>query len=231
VSAGLQSRSGGLRVPRAIVFDLDGTLVDSRADIAAACNHALRAFGRAELPVTTIAGFVGDGSRRLLARALGEGTSSDELDRAMAAFSRYYATHAAVHSRWMPGALELLRALAPLPLAIATNKPRDATTALLDALGATSLFARVVSGDDGALKPSPLPILLALEPTGIAATEAWVVGDGVQDICSAQAAGATSVAVLGGFTSEAVLRASGADAVIETLADLLSLMPRATPPR
>jgi 2-phosphoglycolate phosphatase len=215
-----------LRTPQAIVFDLDGTLVDSRGDIADACNYALRAFGRAELPTDTIAGFVGDGSKRLLARAFGEGTAAAELDAAFEAFSRYYASHAAVRSRWMPGAWDALSALSPMPLAIATNKPRDATMALLDALGVEERFARVVCGDDGPLKPSPEPILLALTPSGVAASDAWVVGDGTQDILAARAAGATAIAVLGGFTPEAKLRASGPDAVIESLAELLPLIAR-----
>jgi phosphoglycolate phosphatase len=128
----------------------------------------------------------------------------------------------------MPGAREAIASLAPLPLSIATNKPRSATSALLDALGATRLFARVVTGDEGPLKPDPGPILLALAPTGIAATNAWIVGDGVQDIRAAKAAGAASVAVLGGFTSEDKLRAAHPDALISTLTELAPLIARAT---
>jgi 2-phosphoglycolate phosphatase len=215
-----------LRAPRAIVFDLDGTLVDSRGDIADACNHALTAFGRAVLPEGTIAGFVGDGAKKLLARAFGEGISNEELAAAYETFSHYYASHAAVRSRWMPGAREVVLALAPMPLAIATNKPRDATTSLLRALSAESFFARVISGDDGALKPSPDPIRAALLPTGVVARDAWVVGDGVQDVLAARAAGATSIAVLGGFSSEATLSASQPDAMIDSLHDLLPLTRR-----
>jgi phosphoglycolate phosphatase len=217
-----------VRRPLAIVFDLDGTLVDSRRDIAAACNHALQAFGRAELPETRIATFVGDGARKLLLRAFGDGVADAEIDEAFATFNRYYASHAADHSRWMPGAEDLLEALAPMPLSIATNKPRAATLALLDALGATRLFARIVSGDEGPLKPSSAPILSALAPTGVAPEDAWVIGDGVQDMLAAHAAGATGVAVLGGFTDEATLRASSPDAVIETLREVRSLMARVT---
>jgi phosphoglycolate phosphatase len=210
--------------PRAIVFDLDGTLVDSRRDIAAACNHALVASGRAELPESTIAGFVGDGARVLLSRAFGVDAASETIDRALVPFNRYYATHAAVFSRWMPGAQEVLAALAHLPLAIATNKPREATMALLDALGVSSLFASIVCGGEGPLKPSPEAIVRALAPTGVSPPDAWVVGDGVQDIGAAKAAGATSVAVLGGFTAEEKLRAAAPDAVIGGLAELLPLI-------
>lgn len=213
-----------MRAPKAIVFDLDGTLVDSRADIAAACNHALVAFGRAELPVATIAGFVGDGAKKLLARAFGPEAAAAEIEQAFATFSRYYASHSADHSRWMPGAREVLGGLGSLPALLVTNKPRDATLALLDALSATALFARIVSGDDAPLKPSPEPVLLALSSTGVAPEDAWVVGDGLQDILAARAAGAMGIAVLGGFTAEDALRASGADAVLETLSELLPLV-------
>jgi phosphoglycolate phosphatase len=213
-----------LPAPRAIVFDLDGTLVDSRGDIAAACNHALVAAGRAELPVSTIASFVGDGARVLLARAFGADPASEVVNGALVPFSAFYAAHAAVHSRWMPGAQDALLALSPLPLTLATNKPREATVALLAALEATSLFASIVCGGDGPLKPSPDAIHNALAPTGVPAKDAWVVGDGVQDIGAARASGATSVAVLGGFTAEDKLRAAGPDAVIGTLAELLALV-------
>jgi phosphoglycolate phosphatase len=213
-----------LKRPLAFVFDLDGTLVDSRRDIAAACNHTLEALGRPALAEEVVASFVGDGSRTLLARALGEDSSSESLDQALAIFSRYYASHASVFSTWMPGAEEALRTLTPLPLTVATNKPREATLALLEALGMTRLFVAIVTGGDGPLKPGPEAILQALKPTGVAPADAWVVGDGVQDIGAARAAGATAVAVLGGFASEEKLRAAGADVVLESLRELPALV-------
>jgi len=213
-----------MRAPRAIVFDLDGTLVDSSGDIAAACNYALVEQGRAELPEATVAGFIGDGARVLVARAFGADPASPTVDRALVPFHRYYAAHAAVYTRWMPGAMELLAALAPLPLALSTNKPREATLALLAALGTTSSFVSLYCGGDGPLKPSAAAILRPLAPTGVPASDAWVVGDGVQDIGAARAAGATSIAVLGGFTHEAKLRAARPDAVIRNLEELLQLV-------
>jgi phosphoglycolate phosphatase len=213
-----------LRAPRALVFDLDGTLVDSRLDIAAACNHALVASGRRALPEATIAGFVGDGATMLLARAFGEDADSRAVAEALPAFHGYYAAHAAVHTRWMRGAVELLEALAPTPLALATNKPRQATLALLAALAATSRFGSIYCGGDGPLKPAPEAILRALAPLGVPARDAWVIGDGLQDVGAARASGASCVAVLGGFTEEGRLRAAGADVVVGSLAEVMALV-------
>jgi phosphoglycolate phosphatase len=212
-----------MRAPRAIVFDLDGTLVDSRRDIAAACNHALVAAGRTELPEEKIGSFVGDGARVLLARAFEAEPTSEAVEQALVPFNLYYAAHAAVYTRWMPGAVDVLAALGRLPLGLATNKPRAATMALLGALGATSCFVSVVCGGDAPLKPRPDSILRALEPTLVTPRDAWVVGDGVQDVGAARAAGAISIAVLGGFTPEETLRAAKPDAVIGSLVDLLTL--------
>lgn len=217
-----------MRPPRAIVFDLDGTLVDSRGDIAAACNHALVALGRVALPEVEIAQFVGDGSRMLLARALRlDSEEGGELDFALDAFNRYYTAHPATYSRWMPSAREVLIALSSLPLALATNKPRGATMALLEALGAVAFFRAIVAGGDGPLKPNPHAIRAALAPLDVAAHDAWVVGDGVQDVGAARASGAVSIAVLGGFASEETLRASSPDVILPAIRDLPPLVARA----
>lgn len=220
-----------MRPARAIVFDLDGTLVDSRGDIAAACNHALATLGRMALPETEIAQFVGDGSRILLARALRldplDPREEGEIDIALVAFNRYYAAHPATYSRWMPGAREVLTALSSLPLALATNKPRGATMALLEALGAVTFFRTIVAGGDGPLKPNPHAIRAALAPLDVAPHDAWVVGDGVQDVGAARAAGAVSIAVLGGFASDETLRASSPDVILSAIRDLPPLVARA----
>jgi phosphoglycolate phosphatase len=163
----------------------------------------------------------------LLARALlldpGDG---DELDFALDAFNRYYTAHPATYSRWMPGAREVLAALSPLPLALATNKPRGATMALLEALGAVTFFRAIVAGGDGPLKPSPHAIRAALAPLDVLPHDAWVVGDGVQDVGAARAAGAVSVAVLGGFSADEALRASFPDVILPAILDLPPLIAR-----
>lgn len=215
-----------MRPPRAIAFDLDGTLVDSRRDIAAACNHVLVQAGRAPLALDVIVGFVGDGVRSLLARAFGLPIDDPELDRLVQMLVTYYAAHPVVYTTWMPGAHAALEALRELPVALVTNKARVVTVAVLDALQVRERFAFVYAGGDGVLKPRPEPIEATARALGVPVAELWVVGDGPQDVLAARAAGAVAVAVLGGFAPEARLREAGPDAVIASLEELGGLRSR-----
>jgi phosphoglycolate phosphatase len=211
-------------VPRAIAFDLDGTLIDSRKDIAAACNHVLVWAGRAPLPEDRIATFVGDGARSLLARAFDLPRESAELDPIVAEWAAYYAAHPVDHTRWMPGAE---RALAELPfrgvrVGLVTNKARVVTLSILEALGAAARFDAIYAGGDGPLKPSGEAIVHVCRAMGVRPDEAWVVGDGVQDVEAARAAGARAIAISGGFQSEERLRSAAPDAIFPTLDAMMS---------
>ena len=203
-----------------VTFDLDGTLVDSRGDIAAACNHALGSLGRPELPLATISGFVGDGGRKLLERALKVEAEAPIVDVALAAFDGYYRAHPAVHTVFLPGAREALDALREHPLALATNKRRGATLAVLEALGIRERFAAVSAGGDGPLKPDPECLLRLCRALSVSAADTFMVGDGPQDIGAGRAAGCITVAVLGGFHDEAKLRALAPDYLLRTLHEL-----------
>ena len=120
---------------RGAVFDLDGTLIDSRGDIAAACLHALAAHGFPTLPEATLLTYVGDGARPLLSRAAGIEPSDPRLDALYASFIAYYQAHPVVHTRLCDGAESALSKLSPLALALCTNKPRETTELVLAALG------------------------------------------------------------------------------------------------
>jgi 2-phosphoglycolate phosphatase len=215
-----------LRTARGVAFDLDGTLVDSRGDIAASCNHVLAWSGRAPLEERVIARFVGDGARALLARAFGIARDAPEMEALLAEFVRHYSANPVVHTRWMPGALEAMAELdrRGVPFALVTNKAREVTLPVLAALGVTSRFAAVYAGGDGPLKPGPEPILEVARQMGARPEEAWVVGDAAQDVGAGRAAGAFTVAVLGGFQDEAQLRAAEPHVVIESLAELRGML-------
>ena len=211
----------------AVVFDLDGTLIDSRSDIAAAANHMLRTHGYPELPQGTIAGYVGDGARLLVARCTRLSEDASELDALLETFLEYYTDHPTDQSRFMPAAIETLDALAPLPLAICTNKPRQTTDAVLTALGLLPRFAVVVAGGDlPHKKPEPEPLLyiagqLSLHPHCLV-----MVGDGPQDVECGRAVGARTVGVEGGIIPSERLVAARPDALIPSLAELPALLSR-----
>jgi phosphoglycolate phosphatase len=214
-------------LPRGVVFDLDGTLIDSRADIAQACNHVLEAAGRAPLPVETISGFVGDGARALLARAFGIADSAPELDALLEQWQRYYIAHPVDHTLLMHGAVRALRELNArgIRLAIVTNKARAVTLAIIEALGIAPQLHALYAGGDGPLKPHPKSIVIMAQALQYTTRELWVVGDGTQDIEAAHAAGAKAIAIAGGFNCEATLRAAAPDAYFESLEAFVDALP------
>jgi phosphoglycolate phosphatase len=219
-----------MKAPRAVAFDLDGTLIDSRLDIVAACNHTLARAGRAPLSAEIVSTFVGDGVRALVARAFGvpETDAPDpQLDAWCEAFIAYGAAHPATHTTWMPGALQALDALAGLPLAVVTNKARVVALAVLDALGGRSRFGFVYAGGDGLLKPRPDPVVAVARAFEVDVERVWVVGDAEQDILAARAAGATAVAVRGGFHDDARLQAASPEVILSSLLELPALVQRA----
>jgi phosphoglycolate phosphatase len=213
------------RTPRAIVFDLDGTLIDSRGDIAAACNHALEQSGRQRLSVEKISTMVGDGARALVARAFDLPGDSAEVENALTHFHAYYIQNPAKFSIYLPGAITTLSALRErgLQLALATNKPRPTTLAVMAAMDMSKYFSAVTAGGDGPLKPAPDPLQRIFGELGVDARDAWMVGDGTQDIGAARAVGCTAIAVGGGFVPRARLEAAKPDAWIDSLDDLLKL--------
>lgn len=210
----------------AVVFDLDGTLIDSRLDIAAAANHMLRAGGRDALGVDDVCRNVGNGARYLVAHVVGLAEDDPALESWLATFLQYYTAHATDHSRLMPDALRVLDELDTLPLALCTNKPRATTDATLRGLSLERYFRVVVAGDDlPAKKPDPAPLLHIAAELGIRPGELVMVGDAPQDIQCGHAAGAWSVGVEGGILPREDLVAAGPDAMIR-LGELPQLIER-----
>jgi 2-phosphoglycolate phosphatase len=211
----------GIRVRLGVVFDLDGTLIDSRLDIASSANHALAVHGFSTLSVSEISSYVGDGARWLLARAARLEPSAPALDALLATFTAYYSEHPTDHTLLLPGAHEALTALSHLPLALCTNKPRSITDRVLANLRLPTPFQVVIgSGDLAKNKPDPLPLYYIAEQLGLSPAELVMVGDGAQDIACAKAAGAHSVGVEGGMQGRELLLASEPDVLLESLFEL-----------
>lgn len=218
--------------PRAIVFDLDGTLVDSRRDIVRACNQMLAHYRRQPLPEDVVAGFVGDGARALIVRALdasGSGGPGDSVDpdQAVEVFLDRYEDDPIGSTGLMPGAREALDALQRFPLALCTNKARRSTVPVLDQLDLMRYFSEIVAGDDlQHNKPHPLPLqhiarALHVEPAALV-----MVGDGPQDVACGRAVGAYTVGVKGGVLPPERLLAAHPDCLLDTLHGLPPLVRR-----
>ncbi len=175
-------------VSRALIFDLDGTLVDSREDLAEAGNQARAALALPALSLAQVAVMVGDGAATLIER-LTTGCSPGQRARALAAFLAHYAEHCCDRTRPYPGVPEMLGQLraAGWLLALATNKPLAFTLDILDACGLDHFTE--VRGGDGARKPAPGQLLSILAELGAESSRSWMVGDHRTDILAGRAAG------------------------------------------
>jgi phosphoglycolate phosphatase len=215
--------------PRVAAFDLDGTLLDSRPDIASACNFALEKSGRKPLAAEVITRYVGDGARRLCARASGLPDAEPQLDRILEDFLNYYLLHPAVGTTWMPHALETIEALeeARIPMAVVTNKPRAVARRVLEVFGIDKRFVSLVGGGDTEQrKPAAEPLLLAAKQMGVAPQELIMIGDGTQDVLAGRAAGCRTIAVRCGFTQSIELEKARPDIIVETLAEVPAIVER-----
>jgi phosphoglycolate phosphatase len=174
-------------------FDLDGTLVDSVADLAAAVNHALAEIGRPPLTVEQVRPMIGGGSGVMLQRALVATGGDERLDDLLPVLLDFYAAHIVDHTRLFAGVVDALDDLQArgVMLAVVTNKREHFSFALLDALGLTDRFACIIGGDTAglaAMKPDRAPIDLMLRKCGDARPAAFV-GDSIYDVDAARAAG------------------------------------------
>lgn len=206
----------------AVLFDLDGTLIDSVEDIARSANHVRAQLGLKPLPVETVRGFVGDGVRVLFERAI-ETRDVTRIDQAVALWRPHYLEHCLDHTRLYPGVAVMLRQLDArgILLAVVTNKPAAPAEIILQGLGIRTLFRTVVGGDSTPKrKPDPEPLRFALEQMRVRSDRALVVGDSPNDILGAWNAGCSSCAVLWGIGGEALLRAAHADRYVRTPAEL-----------
>jgi phosphoglycolate phosphatase len=222
--------AGMTDLPATIVFDLDGTLVDTAPDLCAALNHALETLGRPPIPAADVRHMVGHGARKLLERGLaatGE-VSPALVEAGVAPFLRFYGNNIAVGSRPYPGveaALDELEA-AGCRLVICTNKPVALSVALVAALNWQGRFAANLGFDSVAVpKPDPGHLLAAIAAVGGDPATAAFVGDSITDTTTARAAGIPVIAVSFGF-SDRPAADLGADLVIDHYDDLVGALRR-----
>jgi phosphoglycolate phosphatase len=204
-------------VPGLAIFDLDGTLVDSLDDLHASVNHALRAVGLPLRSREEVHGYVGEGARILMERAIAPEVHL--LEPALAAWRAHYEVHCLDHTRPYPG-LEALLAGARRALAVHTNKPGAMARKILGGLGLLPRFAAVTGGDEAPRKPDPTGVREIMARVGASPAETVFVGDSRVDAATARAAGVAFVAVTWGFASRADLAAAGATAFAERAGEL-----------
>lgn len=202
---------------RLAVFDLDGTLVDSLEDLHASVNHALGALGLPRRTLEEVRGYVGEGARALLERAVAP--RAHLVDEALALWRPHYEAHLLDRTRPYPGVPELL-AGASRRLTVLTNKPGAPARRILDGLGLLPRFAEVVGGDEAPRKPDPSGLLAMVARAGAVPRDAVLVGDSLVDAATARAAGVPFVAVTWGLAPRERLAAAGAAALVDAPAEL-----------
>ncbi|MFZ0332736.1 MAG: HAD-IA family hydrolase [Candidatus Acidiferrales bacterium] len=214
-------KQNGKRFPgvKALVFDLDGTLIDSKLDLVLSMNATLEHLGHKPLEHEQIAGYVGGGVLLLIKRALGEGASEEEVKEGTIHFLDYYRAHMLDHTVPYPGVRECLDALRSRALAVLTNKPVKFSQAILAGLNMSHYFRFVYGGNSfDKKKPDPVGLHTLLRDFEIAPRELMMVGDSDVDIQTAHNAGALSCGVTYGLGR--MLPEFPPDLLLDTLADL-----------
>jgi len=211
-------------VVRALIFDLDGTLIDSKQDLIRSVNAMLEEMGREKLHEDTISGYIGHGAPKLVARALGNGAAEKEREQALRFFLAHYEAHKLDSTCPYPGVAEALEELREFPMAVLTNKPVRVSRRIVEGLGLEKYFRVVYGGNSfDTKKPDPLGARKILEELGAAAGETLLVGDSEVDVQTARNAGTLAATVNYGFgTHDRV--AYPADVYLERLTDLAPLL-------
>lgn len=217
-------------LPKLVIFDLDGTLVDTGPDLTASLNHALGLLGRPPVDEETVKEMVGLGAAKLLERGLEHsgGGTPEMVQAGMQPFLDYYAANVCVASKPYPGIEAAMDALAQagVTLAVCTNKPAGLSRALIATLGWEGRFAANLGGDSLEVrKPHPQHVLATIEAAGGDVRSCAFVGDSIVDVTAAQAAGVPVVAVSFGFPDRPA-HTLGADVVIDHYDELLPALRR-----
>ncbi len=212
-----------------VIFDLDGTLIDSERDLAASVNAMLVRYGRREVPLEVIGTYIGDGAPMLIRRALGDPADREFLQEALNFFLAHYREHKLDTTQPYDGIQPMLQRLVHAngggrKLAVLTNKPVRVSRDILSGLGLANSFFQVYGGNSfETKKPDPLGANTLLREAGVAADEAVMVGDSQVDILTARNAGLWSVGVTYGFAPRS-LEVVVPDVLVDTPAELASAL-------
>jgi phosphoglycolate phosphatase len=205
---------------RVLVFDLDGTLIDSETDLANSVNATLKHMGRAPLLNEQIAAYVGQGASRLIEQALGPGAKAEECRKGLEHFLAYYREHMLDHTVTYPGVREALAALEGVAMAVLTNKPVRFSQRIVEGLGLAGYFRFIYGGNSfETKKPDPAGMYKLLRDFQAEARQAMLVGDSEVDVQTARNAGTWACGVTYGLGSER-LAACPPDLLVDSLTEL-----------
>jgi len=208
---------------RAFLFDLDGTLIDSKLDLVSSVNAMLRQMGRAQLPSDIVASYIGHGAPQLIASALGPDATDDQRRTGLSLFMTHYEQHKLDATLPYPDVVEGLEALHGFPMSVLSNKPTAMSIEILQGLGLAKYFRSIHGGDSfKEKKPDPAGALAILQELGVPPAQAAMVGDSEVDVQTARNAGMSAVAVNYGFGVHD-RAAHPADLYLDSLTGLLTL--------
>jgi phosphoglycolate phosphatase len=209
---------------RLLVFDLDGTLVDSKQDLALSVNAMRTERGLAPLPLDLIASYVGHGVTLLVRRSLGPLATSENVDKGLAFFLNYYRDHMLDHTGPYPGVAEALDKLAGHKMAVLTNKPVNFSREMLTRLGFAPFFAYIYGGNSfPQKKPDPTGLHKLMEDLQVPARQTLMVGDSDTDILTGRNAGVWTCGVTYGFGAHTLEKVSP-DRMIDDMRELPPLL-------
>ena len=208
------------------IFDLDGTLLDTLADLAASCNYALRTHGMPEHSIDDVRRFVGNGVRKLMERAIPDGAANPDFEATFATFREYYMLHSLDTTKPYPGVPEVLAELKAhgCRLAVVSNKMMAATVELCHHFFPDTIEVAIGENEAAGIrkKPAPDTVFAALKELGVEKEYAVYVGDSDVDIATARNAGIPCISVLWGFRDSEFLLEHGAETFILKPSDLLA---------
>ena len=218
------TRAASLAVVELLVFDLDGTLIDSKQDLALSVNAVRERVGLEPLPYDTVASYVGRGVAMLVRRALGEGATDEAVEQGVAFFLEYYRAHMLDHTVTYPGVREALRALDGRKLAVLTNKPVRFSQSILSGLGIAGYFTHIYGGNSfDHKKPDPIGLVTIMRESAVLPGQTMIVGDSDTDVLTGRNAGVWTCGVTYGLAPE-TLQTTTPDFMLDDLRELPALL-------
>lgn len=209
-----------------VIFDLDGTLVDSVRDLCEAVNATRREMGMEPLPYETVASYVGNGAPVLIRRAMGPEATEQRVADALAYFLSYYREHMLDHTRPYPGVMETLEQLhgRGVRMAVLTNKPERFSRDMCAGLGMKKYFFQIYGGNSfEQKKPDPIGIHTLMHECGAGLNGTWMVGDSATDVMTARNAGVKCVGVSYGISPES-LKETPPDFLLDSMRELPEIL-------